>query len=190
MSSCDVCGKEYEYPGEAINLYRARLVERKSSGKSYGMRRVSSNYDKFWPVTVTVCKRHGKELFTQRLFPGFLVFILAMLPVAFILGKIYPFAGSTLWILYLLAAIISIGISLTAVRLISLPGLVATALTIQERRKGNIVEYITPKKYQRITHPSPGLLAIARSMLPERQSPDTHSKKKQSPKPPTRRSSR
>lgn len=170
MAVCDVCGVEYDYPGETISLYSAKLIERKVIGKRMSTRRVSSEYNQITPVSVTVCRRHHRELITQRIMPGIIVFVIFMIPVMFIISRFYHFEGDSLIILYGISIVISLFLMSWVLTLISLEGLVATALTIRDKRKGLGVEYLTEKKYRRVSGPpNPGLIGWSRSLLSGRK---------------------
>jgi hypothetical protein len=133
-------------------------------------RRIASEYSQIKPVSVTVCKRHRKELFSQRIMPGIIVFIILMIPILFILSTIFPFGKDSPFVLYGISVLIALFLMSRVVRLISLEGLVATALSIRDRRKGLNIEYLTEKKYQRITGgTNPGLIGLARSILAGRK---------------------
>jgi hypothetical protein len=164
MAVCDLCGKEYDYPGEKVVVYATRLLEHQVTNKQLLGTKTATKYSHFSPVTFTICKRHRRELFIQRLMPGLFSFLIIFPIIAFIISLLYHFQGVWLRLLYWITFVASIGIALWIVRLISMDGLVATGASNIERQKGTAVDYVPARKYLFITQGAqkPGLLSWAR----------------------------
>jgi hypothetical protein len=160
MAVCDLCGKEYDNPGEKVVIYATRLLEHQVTDKHLLGTKTATKYSHFTPVTFTICQRHRRELFLQRLMPGLFSFLIVFPIIAFVISLLYHFQGVWLRLLYGITFVISIGIALWVVRLISMDGLVATGASNIERQKGTAVEYVPARKYLFITQGSqkPGLL--------------------------------
>ncbi len=151
MPTCDVCGNEINDRCETVSLYKARLVSRSVTDKRLNTARISSTYDHFQPVEVTVCPRHRRELFIQRIMPGLISFIILYFPVLFVVSRIIPVTAGGESTPFLITAGFTLVFMLLLVRMISLDGLVAAALSVQEKRKKTGYEYLTVKKHRRIT---------------------------------------
>ena len=93
MPTCDVCGNEINDRCETVSLFKARLVSRSVSDQRLNTARISSTYDRFQPVEVTVCPRHRRELFVQRIMPGLISFIILYFPVLFLVSRSHPVRG-------------------------------------------------------------------------------------------------
>ena len=151
MPTCDVCGNEINDRCETVSLYKARLVSRSVTDQRLNTARISSTYDRFQPVEVTVCPRHRRELFVQRIMPGLISFIILYFPVLFVVSRVIPFAAGGGAYPFLVTAGITLVFMVLLVRMISLDGLVAAALSVQEKRTKSGYEYLTVKKHRRIT---------------------------------------
>jgi len=151
MPTCDVCGNPIQDRGETVQLYKARLVSRSVSDRRLNTARISSTYDHFQPVEVTVCPRHRRELFVQRIMPGVITFILLYFPVLFVVSRVIPFGAAGVAQPFLVTAGITLILTLLMIRLISLDGLIAAAMSIREKREKTGYEYLTVKKHRRIT---------------------------------------
>ncbi len=152
MAECDACGKEFDYTGEKVRLYSSKLLERVISDKKLATAKVSSSYGQFKAVEVTVCRRHRWELFIQRLMPGLISFLILYLPIVFIISRFYRFEGVMLRWLYGVSAVITLGLVVVIVRTISLDAIIATILTTRSRQNGENIEYLTSRKFERLTH--------------------------------------
>ncbi|MCL4562813.1 MAG: hypothetical protein M1281_19640 [Chloroflexi bacterium] len=149
MLTCDVCGREIDNEGEKVHLYTAKLISREVGDRVLVTSKTTSAFKDFRPVEVTVCPRHRRELFVQRLMPGVIIFVIFFIPIFFFTVKLPRIFLGPIPLQYLAGVIIDLVLVFFVVRLIQLDGLVAASLTIQEKRKKTGIEYLTEKKYQR-----------------------------------------
>lgn len=149
MLTCDVCGKEIENGGEKVHLYTAKLLSRDVSEPVLTTSKTTSAYKDFRPVDVLVCRRHRWELWVQRLMPGLIIFVILFIPIFFFTIKLPRIFLGPVPLQYLAGVIVDLIFVSFIIRIIRLDGLVATALTIQEKRKKSGIEYLTESKYQR-----------------------------------------
>ncbi len=149
MLTCAVCGKEIENEGEKIHLYTAKLLSREVTNQMLVTAKTSTAFKDFRPVEVVVCHRHRRELFVQRLMPGVIVFVILFIPIFFFTYRLPRIFWGPVPVQYLAGVIVDLILVSFFIRLIRLDGLVATALTIQEKRKKSGIEYLTERKYQR-----------------------------------------
>ena len=154
MTLCDVCGKEITGKSDQISLFAARLKERTISGNKglITAEKIESTYDRFEPVTVTVCRRHIKDLILQRFMPAVISFVLIYLIVTTLVGLVLNlFEGVWVMLQFVLAFFISAGLVYLVMQLIPYDGMIAAILTLREKRHKTGIEYMTPRKYQRLT---------------------------------------
>lgn len=155
MPTCEFCGKEYSGQSETVNLYRTKLVDKsiETDKKSpLGTTTVYKTFDDFEPVKVTVCQQHQKDLWMQRLIPGLILFLFIYLPIQFLVSYPMSALNAPTVSIFIVAFILSLGLTIFIVtRLIQFDSLIARAMTIQERAADSGVEYMTVKKYHRIT---------------------------------------
>jgi hypothetical protein len=155
MPTCEFCGKEYSGQGDTVDLYRTKLVDKsiETDKKSpLGTTTVYKTFDEFEPVKIMVCKRHQKDLWMQRIIPGLILFLFIYLPIQFLVSYPISALNAPTASIFIVAFIISLGLTIFIVtKLVQFDSLIARAMTIQERAADSGVEYMTVKKYHRIT---------------------------------------
>lgn len=155
MAVCDVCGKEITGKSDQIPLFATRLKERSISGNKglITAEKIESTYGGFQSVEITVCRRHYKDLVLQRVMPSVISFVLIYLIIATLVGLVLNlFEG--VWAVH--QVVISFVLTAAVVyllirRIIPYDGMIASVLTLREKRHKTGIEFLTPRKYHRIT---------------------------------------
>ena len=149
MENCDVCGKELGSRYQSVEVFKARLIKRGVNKGKLG-NSVASEYGKFEPVTVRVCKRHLLGFWNQRFIPGAIAFVLIFIPVMTLVSYIPVWSGDNRAILMLVSMIISLGLVTLLVRRITYDGYVAGLLTLNPQSRQDKVEFFGKAKYRRM----------------------------------------
>ena len=148
METCDVCGKVISGDGEYFSLYKSYLLKRvKIKGALTSS--VASQYAEFRPVKVHICSRHKKNLLSQRLMSGLIVFVVAYIPIMLLLSLLINWTGNE-GSRYLITGAISLILAVLMVRRITYDGFIASLMTMQSRSREGRDEYFADAKYQRI----------------------------------------
>ena len=148
MENCEVCGKDLDHGYEAIEIHTAKLIKRKVQKEKLGTA-TASEYGKFTSVSVNVCNRHKIGLWTQRLIPGFIAFILIFIPIATLLSLI-PLLKSNLSALFIICVPITLIPVYFLIRRITYEAYIASLLTFQPKNRVAGIEYFGMAKYRRI----------------------------------------
>jgi hypothetical protein len=155
MPVCDVCEKELTPKWDTLHLYVGKVGQHTLS-KSMLSTQSATTFERFKPVDVTVCSRHRKELFRQRIMPAVISFVLLFIPIGFLISLAAKLVSITQITQYVITALIAALLSYLLTRQITYDGLVAILMTRQSRGLG--VEYLTEKKFKNLM-----------KRLPERQ---------------------
>ncbi|HZW03176.1 MAG TPA: hypothetical protein VFF68_04575 [Anaerolineaceae bacterium] len=153
MTLCDVCGKDTNGKSDQIRLYTARVkghaVER--GLPLVGGEKMTTTYERFQPLEVTVCRRHRLELVKQRFMPGLIAFVVLYLIVSSAFWAIFRTFGGSQFLSFGLALVVALALVYLVLRLISYDGIVAMLMTQRDRPLKLGLVYLTERKYQRLT---------------------------------------
>jgi hypothetical protein len=148
MEICDVCQKELGEGYSTLDIYQAHLIKRGVKKGKVGTS-VSSEYGKFEPVSVKVCKRHLRGLWSQRLFPGFIALILLYIPITTLISLI-PIWSASRPLLFATGVIVTLIPVYFLVRRISYDGYIAALLTQYPKNREAKIEYFGQARYRRM----------------------------------------
>jgi hypothetical protein len=149
MEICDVCEKDLTHGYQNVSLYSAHLIRKGVSKGKLGTT-VASEYSKFSPVMVKVCKRHRRGFWIQRIMPGVIVFLVVMLPIMTLLSLIPVWTDANRIYSWLVGFVLSMVIVYFLVRRITYDGYVASLMTVQIKNREQKVEFFSQAKYRRI----------------------------------------
>lgn len=149
MEICDVCGKDLGGGYQSVEVYKARLIKRGVNKGKMGSS-VASEYGKFEPVTLKVCKRHQRGLWNQRFIPGFIAFILIFIPLVKLISFIPVWNTGNRPVMIVVGIILSLYLVYLLVRRITFDGYIASLLTLNPKNRAEKVEFFGKAKYQRL----------------------------------------
>jgi hypothetical protein len=149
MEICDVCGKDLDGGYQSVGVYKAGLIKRGVNKGKMGSS-VASEYGKFEPVTMRVCKRHQRGFWNQRFIPGFIAFILFFIPLVTLVSFIPVWNIDNRPVMLAVGVILSLSLVYLLVRRITFDGYIASLLTLNPKNRKEKIEFFGKAKYQRL----------------------------------------
>jgi hypothetical protein len=152
MTLCDVCGKDTNGKSDLIRLYSARVKghEVEHGLPVVGGEKITTTYERFQPVEVTVCQRHRVELLKQRLMPGVIAFVLLFVTIVSATLAIFRTFDGNPFVAYGLAVVVTLGLVYFVLKLIPYDGIIALLMTQRDRPLKLGLVYLTERKYTKM----------------------------------------
>ncbi len=149
MDLCEVCGKDLEHGFKTVSMYTATLIRKGVSKGKLGTT-VASEYSKFSPIDVKVCNRHVRGFWFQRIMPGLIVLLVAMMVFITLILLLPVWTVENRPYAWLISFVLSMVVVYLLVRRITYDGYIAGLMTLQVKNREQKVEFFGQAKYRRI----------------------------------------